>query len=151
MKGPYKAILALAAVSAPIGAVAGQPASSLASWVGDVRFAAIHDMYWRARLQSRYVGNRLCALKENSKYDDPKSPFRPLDQRLNAAGNRIERIWPRALNTVVRPYQMPPPQLLCEDERTAWEAIFALETAITALERLLDNAGDRSAEARGEK
>ena len=151
MRFHSKAIHALSAIAASTGVAVGQPAPSVASWVGDVRFEAIHDMYWRARLQSRYVGNRLCALKENSRYDDPKSPFRPLDQRLNAAENRIERIWPRALNAVVRPYQMPPPQLLCEDERTAWEAIFALETAITALERLLDNAGDRSAEARGEK
>ena len=119
--------------------VDAQPSQALAPWVSDPRFPAIHDMYWRARYLSVNAGNRLCALKEGKFYDDPRSPFRPLDQRLKAVGNRIEIIWPKALNVVVRPYQMPPPQDLCDDERATWDALFATETAIVAAERLLDN------------
>jgi len=96
-------------------------------------------MYWRARLLSSYAGNRMCALKERRDYEDPKSPFRPISERLHAVSVRIETAYPKALNTVARPYRMPPSQMNCEDEKSAWEAIFAFETAVTAAERLLDN------------
>jgi hypothetical protein len=128
--------------------VAAEPS---ASWVGDVRFLSIHDMYWRAHLQNRYAGNRICALKPTPRFDDPKSPLRPLDQRLTAIGERIETVWPGALNRVARPYQMVPPQSKCDDQSAAWEAIFALETTITAAERLLDNLGPTPKPSQREK
>ena len=108
------------------------------AWADDIDFNAVFDMYWRSRLISVYAGSRLCSLKPSFHYDDPRSPFRPIAQRLHAAGVRFEKIYPKALNNVMRPYQMPPSPMLCDDEKSAYEAIFAFETAVTALERLLD-------------
>jgi len=34
---------------------------------------------------------------------------------------------------------MPPSLSLCDDEKAMWEALFAFETAVTAMERLLDS------------
>lgn len=129
--------LCIVPVICAAGPGATQP--SPAPWVGDNRFNAVFDMYWRARLLQSYAGSRLCSLRDRPNYEDPKSPYRPIDQRLFAAGNRIEARWPKALNTVRRPYMMPPPQLLCQDEKAAYEALFAFETGVTALERLLDD------------
>lgn len=122
------------------GAVAQGP--PLAPWVNDPRFNAIFDMYWRARLLGSYAGDRVCALPEHTHYDDPQSPFRPIDQRLKSASNRIEIIYPGALNKVARPYRMPPSQSKCDDSSSAYQALFSFETSVTALERLLDNRED---------
>ena len=103
----------------------------------------VFNMYWRARLLHSYAGSRICALRDVPRYDDPRSPFRPVVERLHAAGRRLEVRWPRALNDVARPYQMPPSQSLCDDERAAWEALFGFETAVVALERLLDDVERR--------
>lgn len=134
----------LAIIGVLIKPVAAQSPST-ATWVVDTDFNAVFDMYWRSQLIGRYAGNRLCAFKQRFNFDDPRSPFRPIDQRLFAAGVRLEKIFPKALNTVAPPYAMPPSQLLCDDERSAYEAIFAFETSVTALERMLDNLSKNTA------
>jgi hypothetical protein len=60
-------------------------------------------------------------------------------------------LYPRALSVVARPYMMPPPQMNCDDEKSAWESIFSFETAVTALERLLDDIEASDALKRGSK
>ena len=133
-------VILAAGVVLPASAQTGR----LAPWVNDPRFMPVFDMYWRARLLHGYAGDRLCALPGRPRYDDPQSPFRPLNQRLTAAAARIEARWPRALNDVARPYRLPPPsQPHCDDERAAWEALFAFETAVVAVERLLDGVERR--------
>ena len=141
MVGAFKGVAFLAALVSPAqGSLAQQQQPpQAAAWVNDVRFSAVFDMYWRAREMHTYAGNRLCALPQRFDYEDPRSPFRPINQRLVAAANRIEARWPTALNRVRRPYQVPPPTGgLCDDARAAEEALFGFETAVTAVERLLD-------------
>ena len=133
-----RATLICALLSVAISPALAEPAQK-PSWVNDTSFNAIFDMYWRSRLFSVYAGNRLCSVKPPIPYDDTRSPFRPIDQRLIAAGIRIEQIYPGALNSVAQPYQMPPAQSKCDDQSSAYEALFAFETSVTALERLLDN------------
>ena len=116
--------------------VQAQPPQASPALVQDAEFKIVFDLYWRTRLLGRNAGNRICSLP-NSHYDDPKSPFRPLDQRLKAAGRTFETRYPHALNSFRRPYMVPPPQSLCSDPKAAWEAIFAFETAVTALEAQL--------------
>ena len=133
-----RATLICVLLSVAIPPALAEPAQK-PSWVNDTSFNAIFDMYWRSRLFSVYAGNRLCSVKPQIPYDDTRSPFRPIDQRLIAAGIGIEQIYPGALNTVARPYQIPPAQSKCDDQSSAYEALFAFETSVTALERLLDN------------
>lgn len=116
-------------------------AQEMPSYVTDPEFSAAFDMYWRARLLGVYAGSRVCALP-NSNYDDPRSPFRPIDERLKRAEARFEKRFPTALNRVNRPYQMPPPSVgECTDTRAAWQSIFGFETAVVGLENLLDRIG----------
>ncbi len=127
----------VASGAAPVAAAAG---SSQPGYVTDAAFPVAFDMYWRARLVGAAAGSRACALP-NKAYDDPKSPYRPVNERLDRAEAKFEARFPGALNTVARPYQMPPPQSLCDDAKAAWEAIFAFETAVVGLENLLDFPG----------
>lgn len=101
-----------------------------------LRSDAAFDFYWRARVLRSHAGARVCSLPYKY-YDDPKSPFRPLDERLKAAEQQFEKQYPGKLNSMRAPYMMPPPQQLCDDPKAAWEAIFAFDTAVTALEALL--------------
>ncbi|WP_299191711.1 hypothetical protein [uncultured Erythrobacter sp.] len=107
------------------------------SWVGDERFDPIFDQYWRARILARYLGDRLCALEERRTFDDPNSQYRQLNSRLKNLEARIRVIWPGALSTVRRPYQMPPPQMKCDDADAARELMFAVESTIVSAEKLL--------------
>jgi hypothetical protein len=135
--------LALAILAAGVAQPASSQAPQLAPWVNDARFPPVFDMYWRARLLHRYAGDRLCAIPNSPHYDDPRSQFRPLNERMEAAAARIEVRWPRALNDVARPYRMPPSQGRCEDESAAWQTLFGFETAVVALERLIDDVERR--------
>lgn len=116
--------------------------TTAAAYLKNPHFFPAFDMYWRARLIRTDAGNRACSFP-NKLYDDPKSPFRPVAQRLDRAGQTFETLFPGALNTVARPYQMPPSQSLCSDEKAAWEALFGFETAVVALENLLNIAGGK--------
>jgi hypothetical protein len=125
--------------------------SGLAPWVNDERTNAVFSMYWRAKISGFDAASRLCAIKDIANYDRPQSPYRPFDQRVEAAADRIEKIWPKALSRPPPPYIMPPPQLNCDDVKSAWQSIVAFETAVTELERFLDSTEASDPSSRGNK
>jgi len=132
------ATLVLSGVSIPSVAVP----NAISNYTSDPIFLADLDIYWRTRLLGAYAGSRVCSLP-NSAYDDPKSVFRPIQERLQRATVKFEARFPGALKATARPYEMPPPQTLCEDAKAAQEAIFAFETSVVGLEYLLDQRSVR--------
>ncbi len=94
------------------------------------------ERYWPARVHARLAENRVCALP-NNRYDDPKSPYRPLNERLLKTERLINQRYPGALNTAGRPYVMPPPQSLCDDPAAARDALGKFRLALNALEAAL--------------
>jgi hypothetical protein len=125
-------LLSLVLLGSPLTAqIAAAPATA-----SDLRSDIAFDLFWRARVLRSHAGARVCSLP-NKFYDDPKSPFRPLDERLKAAQQQFEKQYPDELDRTRAPYMMPPPQHLCDDPKAVWEAIFAFDTAVTALEAIL--------------
>jgi len=91
-------------------------------------------MYSRGRAALVVVGNRLCAATAN---DKPRliGEMQALKARLDVVATKLKQFHPNALN--LKPTVMyGPPQLLCDDEKAAREAVGALENVVIAAEYL---------------
>jgi hypothetical protein len=123
-------------------ALASSPLPAQEPVAGEGLTGEAANAYWQVRLLERAAGNRVCAITDFPRYDDPASPLRAGAERMLRIEAELNARDPRAIADNQPHTPFPPPQTLCDDATAAHHALAQYEASLTQLEHQLGLSSD---------